>query len=118
MKQRSRHGMDALLPVFVIVLVDLLGLTIIVPLLPMYAASFGASPFVIGMLGATYPIMQVIGAPLLGRLSDRVGRKPVLMASQFGTLIGFVIMGLANSLPLLFLARVIDGLSGANIATA
>ncbi len=118
MKQRSRHSMDAILPVFVIVLVDLLGLTIIVPLLPMYAASFGASPFVIGVLGATYPIMQVIGAPLLGRLSDRVGRKPVLMASQFGTLIGFVIMGLANSLPLLFLARVIDGLSGANIATA
>ncbi len=118
MKRRDNGAMGALLPVFVIVLVDLLGLTIIVPLLPLYAASFGASPFVIGLLGAAYPVMQVIGAPLLGRLSDQVGRKPVLMVSQLGTLIGFVLMGLANSLPLLFLARVIDGLSGANVATA
>ena len=118
MKRRDDSAMRALLPVFVIVLVDLLGLTIIVPLLPLYAASFGASPFVIGLLGAAYPVMQVIGAPLLGRLSDQVGRKPVLMVSQLGTLIGFVLMGLANSLPLLFLARLIDGLSGANIATA
>jgi len=118
MKRRDNGAMRALLPVFVIVLVDLLGLTIIVPLLPLYAASFGASPFVIGLLGAAYPVMQVIGAPLLGRLSDQVGRKPVLIVSQLGTLIGFVLMGLASSLPLLFLARLIDGFSGANIATA
>ncbi|GIV83223.1 MAG: tetracycline resistance MFS efflux pump [Candidatus Roseilinea sp.] len=110
--------MSRLLPVFVIVLVDLLGLTIIVPLLPLYAASFGANPFMVGLLGATYPIMQTIGAPILGRLSDQFGRKPVLIVSQIGTFIGFVLMGLANALPLLFVARVIDGLSGANIATA
>ena len=114
----ERLDMSKLMPVFVIVLVDLLGLTIIIPLLPLYAASFGANAFVIGLLGATYPIMQMIAAPVLGRLSDRYGRKPVLVVSQIGTFIGFILMGLANALPLLFIARTIDGLSGANISTA
>lgn len=112
------NEMGRLLPIFVIVLVDLLGLTIIVPLLPLYAASFGATPLTIGVLGAAYPIMQALGAPLLGRLSDRFGRKPVLVVSQIGTFAGFVLMGFAQALPVLFLARIIDGLSGANIATA
>jgi len=106
------------LPIFVIVLIDLLGLTIIIPLMPLYATSFGANAFTIGLLGAAYPLMQFIGAPLLGRLSDRFGRKPVLIISQMGTLLGFLVLGLANSLFLLFVARILDGLSGANIATA
>ncbi|MBP6017147.1 MAG: MFS transporter [Candidatus Promineofilum sp.] len=106
------------LPIFVIVLVGLLGLTIIIPLLPLYAASFGADPFIIGLLGATYPLMQFIGAPILGRLSDRYGRKPILVISQIGTLAGFLLLGFANALPLLFLSRIIDGISGANISTA
>lgn len=106
------------LPIFVIILVDLLGLTIIIPLLPIYAASFGADPLMIGLLGAAYPLMQFIGAPLLGGLSDRFGRKPVLIVSQIGTFIGFIILGFANVLWLIFLARIIDGLSGANIAAA
>lgn len=106
------------LPIFVIVLIDLMGLTIIIPLLPLYATSYGASPFMIGALGAAYPIMQFVGAPLLGRLSDRYGRKPVLVVSQIGTLVGFLVLGVANTLWVLFLARIIDGLSGANIATA
>ena len=106
------------LPIFVIVLVDLLGLTIIVPLLPLYAASFGANALLVGLLGAAYPVMQFVGAPLLGRLSDRYGRKPILLVSQLGTLAGFLLMGFSGSLWLLFLARIIDGLSGANIATA
>jgi MFS transporter, DHA1 family, tetracycline resistance protein len=107
-----------ILPVFVIVLIDLLGLTIIIPLMPLYAASFGANAFVIGALGAAYPIMQFIGAPILGRLSDRFGRRPVLIVSQMGTFLGFILLGFANSLWLLFAARLIDGISGANIATA
>ncbi len=107
-----------ILPIFVIVLIDLLGLTIIIPLMPLYATSFGADAFTIGLLGATYPIMQFIGAPLLGRLSDRYGRKPILLVSQIGTFLGFILLGLANALPLLFIARIVDGLSGANIATA
>ncbi len=107
-----------ILPIFVIVLIDLLGLTIIIPIMPLYATTFNATPLLIGLLGAAYPIMQFIGAPLLGRLSDQYGRKPVLVVSQIGTFIGFIILGLANSLWMLFLARIIDGISGANISTA
>jgi DHA1 family tetracycline resistance protein-like MFS transporter len=106
------------LPILVVVLVDLLGLTIIVPLLPLYAASFRISPFMIGVLGASYPLMQLIAAPILGRLSDRYGRKPVLIASQIGTLIGFLLLGVANTIWLLFISRIIDGISGGNIAIA
>ncbi|MFN8527882.1 MAG: MFS transporter [Anaerolineae bacterium] len=107
-----------ILPIFIIVLIDLLGLTIIIPLLPLYAASFGANPLVIGILGAVYPVMQLIGGPLLGGLSDRYGRRPVLIFSQIGTLIGFLLLGVANALPLLFLSRIIDGLTGGNIVVA
>jgi DHA1 family tetracycline resistance protein-like MFS transporter len=106
------------LPILVIVLVDLMGLSIIIPLLPLYAARFGSSPLVIGLLQATYPMMQFIGAPILGRLSDRFGRKPILIISQIGTFAGFVLLGFANTLFILFVSRVIDGLSGANISTA
>ena len=107
-----------ILPVFIIVLIDLLGLTIIIPLMPLYAASFGANAFTVGLLGAAYPVMQFIGAPFLGRLSDRYGRKPILLISQVGTLVGFLLLGFSNALWLLFLSRLIDGLSGANISTA
>jgi DHA1 family tetracycline resistance protein-like MFS transporter len=114
----DRLDMKKVLPVFLIVMIDLLGLTIIIPLMPLYAASFGANPFMIGLLGAAYPVTQFIGAPLLGRFSDRWGRRPVLLLSQMGTLIGFLILGFSDALWLLFLARMVDGISGANIATA
>ncbi|MEJ2599971.1 MAG: MFS transporter [Anaerolineales bacterium] len=114
----ERLDFKKILPIFIIVLIDLLGLTVIIPLMPLYATSFGADPFLIGVLGAAYPLMQFIGAPFLGRLSDRFGRKPVLIISQLGTFAGFLILGLANSLWLLFLARILDGISGANISTA
>ncbi len=117
---RSDEKLDfkLILPVFVIVLIDLLGLSIIIPLLPIYAASFGANAFTIGALGAAYPLLQFFGAPLLGRLSDKYGRRPILIISQIGTLIGFLFLGFANTLFLLFVSRLIDGISGANIATA
>jgi DHA1 family tetracycline resistance protein-like MFS transporter len=107
-----------ILPIFIIVVVDLMGLTIIIPLLPLYATALGASALIIGVLSATYPISQLIGGPLLGGLSDRYGRRPILIISQFGTFIGFLILGFANSLPLLFLSRLIDGLTGGNIVVA
>jgi len=107
-----------ILPIIVIVFVDLLGLSIIIPLLPLYAARFSATPFVVGVLQATYPLMQFLGAPILGRLSDRFGRKPILVISQIGTLAGFILLGFANTLTLLFISRIIDGLSGANISAA
>ncbi len=106
------------LPIFIIILVDLLGLTIIIPLLPIYAASFGADPIMIGLLGTAYPLMQFIGAPLLGGLSDRFGRKPILLISQVGTFLGFLVLGFANTIIWIFVARIIDGISGANIAVA
>jgi DHA1 family tetracycline resistance protein-like MFS transporter len=114
----DRLDFKKILPIFIIVLIDLLGLTIIIPLLPLYAASFGATPLMIGFIGAIYPVFQFVGAPLLGRLSDRYGRRPVLLVSQIGTLIGFLILGFANSLWMLCLSRMIDGISGANISTA
>jgi DHA1 family tetracycline resistance protein-like MFS transporter len=114
----ERLDFKKILPVFVIVLIDLLGMTIIIPMMPLYAASFGATAGMIGLLGASYPVMQFIGAPFLGRLSDRYGRKPILVISQLGTLIGFLVLGFAGSLWMLFLARIIDGISGANISTA
>ena len=115
---QAKLDIKKILPVLVIILVDLLGLSIIVPLMPLYAARFGANALIIGILGSAYPMMQFIGAPILGRLSDRLGRRPILIVSQIGTLAGFILLGFANSLPLLFLARIIDGLSGANISTA
>lgn len=116
--QTEKLDFKRILPVLVIVLVDLLGLSVIIPLLPLYAARFGSTPLVIGILQAAYPMMQFLGAPILGRLSDRFGRKPVLVASQIGTLGGFILLGFADSLLLLFISRIIDGLSGANISTA
>ncbi len=119
-EQTNTTGLNfkRIFPIFVIVLVDLLGLTIIIPLLPLYATAFGANPVTIGIIGAAYPTMQLLGSPLLGSLSDRFGRKPVLVVSQIGTFLGFMMLGFANAIPILILSRIIDGLSGANIVTA
>ena len=115
---KEKLDFKRVLPIFIIVLVDLLGLTIIIPLLPLYTVAMGADPFVIGLLSATYPMLQLIGGPLLGGLSDRVGRKPILLVSQIGTFVGFIVLGFANTLPLIFLSRLIDGISGANLVVA
>ncbi|PKN89750.1 MAG: MFS transporter, partial [Chloroflexi bacterium HGW-Chloroflexi-7] len=117
-KPEDKLDFKKILPVFIIILIDLLGLTIIIPLMSFYAASFGANATTIGLLGAAYPAMQVVGAPILGRLSDRFGRKPILIISQIGTLLGFILLGFADAIWMLFAARILDGLSGANISTA
>src|SRR5258707_1391167 len=118
--EQSTEKLDfkRVLPIIVIVLVDLIGLSIIIPILPYFAARFSATPLTIGILQATYPLMQFVGAPILGRLSDRFGRRPILIVSQLGTLAGFILLGFSNTLWLLFLSRIIDGLSGANLSTA
>src|SRR6185436_12993936 len=98
-----------LLPIFLTVFVDVLGLTIVLPLLPFYAEKFGASPLVVGTLTASYSACQLVSGPILGRTSDRVGRKPTLLASQMGTFIGFLTIGFAQNLTMLFIGRMIDG---------
>jgi DHA1 family tetracycline resistance protein-like MFS transporter len=107
-----------LLVIFLTVLVNLIGFGIIIPLLPFYAETFGASPVVIGLLFASFSISQLVAAPLLGELSDRWGRRPVLIFSLLGTVVSFVMLALAHTLVLLFAARIVDGLSGGNITTA
>lgn len=108
----------ALFPIFLIVLVDILGMTIILPLLPFYAEEFGASPRQIGLLVATFAVCQLISGPLLGQLADRMGRKPLLLVSQVGTLFGFVVLGSATSLWMVFVSRVIDGATAGNLSLA
>ena len=103
---------------FIIVFIDLLGFSLILPLLPYYAETFGATPVQIGLLVASYAAAQLIGAPLLGRLSDRFGRKPVLVISLVGTFAGFLLLGFANSLWMLFASRLLDGFTGGNISVA
>jgi MFS transporter, DHA1 family, tetracycline resistance protein len=104
--------------IFLTIFVNLVGFGIIIPLLPFYAETFGASPLVIGLLFAIFSICQLVAAPALGDLSDRYGRRPVLVFSLAGTVVSFVMMALAQSLTMLFLARIVDGLSGGNISTA
>lgn len=107
-----------LLVIFLTIFVNLVGFGIIIPLLPFYAQTFGASPLVIGLLFASFSIAQLVAAPVLGHLSDRWGRRPVLIFSLIGTVVSFVMMALAGSLAMLFAARIVDGLSGGNITTA
>ena len=104
--------------IFLIVFIDLLGFGLILPLLPYYAESFGASDTLIGILVASYAAAQLVGAPLLGRLSDRFGRRPILLLSLFGTLLSFLALGFAKTLLVLFIARITDGITGGNISVA
>lgn len=108
----------ALLPIFLIVLVDILGMTIILPLLPFYAQEFGASELQIGLLVATFAACQLVSGPLLGQLADRFGRRPLLLISQVGTLIGFFVLGRATSLWMVFVSRAIDGATAGNLSLA
>jgi DHA1 family tetracycline resistance protein-like MFS transporter len=114
-----------LINIFIVVFVDLLGFSLILPLLPYYAQKFGASPTVIGLLTASYAAASLIGAPLMGRLSDRFGRRLILLLSVGGTCLGFLLLAFAEpightlaGLGVLFLSRSVDGLTGGNITVA
>ncbi len=104
--------------IFLIIFVNLLGFGIILPLMPYYVESFGAGPITIGLLASSYSLFQFFAAPILGEISDKIGRRPVLLFSIGGTAISFLLMGAATSIPMLFVARIIDGISGGNISTA
>ena len=113
MKQKSR-----LLPLFSVVFVDMLGFGLILPLLPYIAANYGATPAMIGLIGAAYPLGQFLGAPLIGRFSDRFGRKPLLLISIAGTFLSLLMLGFARSIAVIMISRFLDGVTGGNITVA
>lgn len=106
--------------IFLIVFIDLIGFGMVIPVLPIYAQTepFIASPFEIGWLVSIYSWMQFAFAPILGKLSDRYGRRPILFISLVGSVVGYVVLGLANSVLLLFIGRIISGITGGNISAA
>jgi multidrug resistance protein len=110
--------LSPLIIVFVTVFIDLLGFGIIIPLLPFYAESFGASAVTVGLLATSFSLMQFIFAPVWGRLSDRVGRRPIILLGLFGSCLSYLGFGIATTLTSLFIARIFAGIAGANIPTA
>jgi MFS family permease len=108
----------ALFAVAMTVFIDLLGFGIVISLLPIYSKAYGASEFELGLLFASFSLMQLIFAPFWGRLSDRIGRRPVLIGGLFGTAGSYVLFGFAASMPALFAARMLAGFFGANVSTA
>jgi DHA1 family tetracycline resistance protein-like MFS transporter len=104
--------------IVLIVLVDLLGFTIVMPLLGPFAAHYRFSEWQIGLLFSAYPVCQLVSGPILGRLSDRYGRRPLLIFSQAGTALSFLILGLSSDFTVMLLARLLDGASGGNILVA
>jgi DHA1 family tetracycline resistance protein-like MFS transporter len=110
--------LSPLLIIFLTILVNLIGFGIIIPLLPFYATTFGASPLEIGLLFASFSLAQLFASPVLGAWSDKWGRRPILIFSLVGTVVSFVMLALAHSLAMLFAARIVDGLSGGNVTTA
>ena len=111
-----------LLSVFFTVVIDLLGFGIVLPLLPLYADQYGASPMTIGLIFISFSGMQFLSAPMWGRLSDRIGRRPVILVGLLGSMLSYVCFGLASLLPdpitWLFVSRLTAGVFGGTISTA
>lgn len=108
----------ALIFILVTVFIDMLGLGILIPVIPFVVRQFSESAFTVGLLSMSFALFQFFAAPILGRLSDRYGRRPLLLLSLLGSAIGYVLFGLARSLTMLFTARIVDGISGGNISIA
>ena len=115
---RAPTAAPSLLILFAIVLTDLVGFGIVIPLLPFFGEHFGAGPDTVAILMATYSATQFFAAPLWGRLSDRIGRRPVLLISLAGTVVGYLWIGFADSLPMLFTARAFGGAMAGSIGAA
>ena len=106
------------LTIFVIQITEVLGFSLILPFLPFYAEDLGASPFVVGLILTSFSLFQFVSAPIMGKLSDHYGRKPLLIFSQLSTFLSFIILGFAGSLKMIFLSRMVDGLLGSNFTIA
>jgi len=119
-KVNDKFFTTPLIIIFVTVFIDLVGFGMVIPILPFYANTepFNATPFEIGLLFAIYSWMQFFFSPILGRLSDRYGRRPILFVSLLGSAVGYFLIGFAGSLLLVFVGRIIGGITGANISTA
>lgn len=104
--------------IFATILLSTIGFGVCIPVLPLYAQQYGASNLQNGLLTGIFSLMVVIGSPLWGRLSDRIGRRPVLIISILGGALGYTLMGLGHSLTMLFVGRIIDGASGGNVSAA
>ena len=103
-----------MLPIlFVTVFIDLVGFGIIIPFLAYYVESFGARAAVVGLLMSSYSLAQFVFAPIWGRVSDRVGRRPILLLGLAGSVAGFTMFGLAGTLAMLFIGRTVMGIFGA-----
>jgi DHA1 family tetracycline resistance protein-like MFS transporter len=118
MQNATTKPRSPLLPIFLIVLIDIMGFTIVIPLLAFYAEKFDASPLVATTLVSVYAVCSLLSTPIIGRLSDQYGRKPLLMISQAGTCLGFIVLAASNSLWMVFVGRILDGLTAGNLATA
>jgi len=118
--EKEKFFTAPLLLIFVTVFIDLIGFGIVLPILPLYAKNdpFNATPIEIGAVFAVYSLMQFFFTPVLGKLSDRYGRRPILFFSLMGSALGYLVLGLANTLFLVFLGRIISGITGGNISTA
>lgn len=108
----------ALTFILLTVFIDMLGLGILIPVLPFIVRQFSESALTVGLMSMSFALFQFVAAPILGKLSDRHGRRPLLLFSLFGSGIGYLLFGLAHSLTLLFIARIVDGISGGNVSIA
>ena len=106
------------LVIFLIQVTEVLGFSLILPFLPLFAQDMGASPLIIGLLLTTFSFFQFLTSPILGKLSDHYGRKPLLIFSQISTFLSFVILGFSNTLWMIFISRIVDGLLGSNFTIA
>jgi DHA1 family tetracycline resistance protein-like MFS transporter len=114
----GKTSRNALLIVFLTVFIDMLGVGILIPVSPFLVQQYRNDALTVGLLSVSYSVFQFLAGPALGVLSDRFGRRPVLLLSLLGTAIGYFIFGFAASLPVLFLSRILDGITGGNISTA
>src|SRR3712207_179801 len=104
--------------IFFVVFIDLVGFGIVFPLLPLYAREFHMTEWQVGLILGVYSLMQFIFAPLLGALSDKIGRRPVLLVSMTGTALSFFMLAASRNFIWFFIARALDGIAGSNLATA